>query len=125
MLILVLSAGRLLNRKKDFIQASVDTIYNTFKTRVADGRKKDTAYIDSIAQGRVWIGKRAIGVGLVDRTGTLQDAVDCAARMAKLTNYRTREYPEQKSWLEELTDQSFTAAKPAKSNHKRNRTATI
>jgi protease-4 len=48
-------------------------------------------------------------VGLVDRTGTLQDAIDCAARMAKLSNYRTREYPEQKSWLEELTDQSFTA----------------
>ena len=91
------------------MQASVDTIYNTFMTRVADGRKKDTAYIDSIAQGRVWIGKRAIGVGLVDRTGTLQDAVDCAARLAKLTNYRTKEYPEQKSWLEELTDQSFTA----------------
>lgn len=99
----------LTEQEKRFMQASVDTIYNTFMTRVADGRKKDTAYIDSIAQGRVWIGKRAIGVGLVDRTGTLQDAVDCAARMAKLTNYRTREYPEQKSWLEELTDQSFTA----------------
>ncbi|HEX5151602.1 MAG TPA: signal peptide peptidase SppA [Parafilimonas sp.] len=99
----------LTEQEKRFMQASVDTIYNTFMTRVADGRKKDTAYVDSIAQGRVWIGKRAIGVGLVDRTGTLQDAVDCAARMAKLTNYRTKEYPEQKSWLEELTDQSFTA----------------
>jgi protease-4 len=99
----------LTDQEKRFMQASVDTIYNTFMTRVADGRKKDTAYVDSIAQGRVWMGKRAIGVGLVDRTGTLQDAVDCAARMAKLTNYRTREYPEQKSWLEELTDQSFTA----------------
>ncbi|HEY2727425.1 MAG TPA: signal peptide peptidase SppA, partial [Parafilimonas sp.] len=98
----------LTDQEKNFVQASVDTIYNTFKTRVADGRKKDIAYIDSIAQGRVWIGKRAIGIGLVDRTGTLQDAVDCAARMAKLSNYRTREYPEQKSWLEELTDQSYT-----------------
>ena len=95
--------------ERNFLQASVDTIYATFKTRVADGRKKDTAYIDSIAQGRVWIGKRAIGVGLVDRTGTLQDAVNCAARMAKITNYRTREYPEQKSWLEQLTDQSYSA----------------
>jgi protease-4 len=99
----------LTDQEKRFMQASVDTIYNTFMTRVADGRKRDTAYIDSIAQGRVWVGKRAIGVGLVDRTGTLQDAVDCAARMAKLTNYRTKEYPEQKSWLEELTDQSFAA----------------
>ncbi len=100
----------LTDQEKNFVQASVDTIYNLFKTRVANGRKKDVVYIDSIAQGRVWIGKRAIGVGLVDRTGTLQNAVDCAARMAKLNNYRTKEYPEQKSWLEELTDNgSFSA----------------
>ncbi|HEY1870139.1 MAG TPA: signal peptide peptidase SppA, partial [Chitinophagaceae bacterium] len=97
------------DQEKNFVQASVDTIYNLFKTRVAGGRKKDVVYIDSIAQGRVWIGKRAIGVGLVDKTGTLQDAVDCAARMAGLKNYKTSEYPEQKSWLEQLTDQSFSA----------------
>ncbi len=97
----------LTDQEKRFVQASVDSIYKTFTSRVADGRKRDTVYIDSIAQGRVWIGKRAIGVGLVDRTGSLQDAVDCAARMAKVTDYRTREYPEQKNWLEELTDQSF------------------
>ncbi len=95
--------------EKNFIQASIDTIYNKFKTRVADGRKKDIVYIDSIAQGRVWTGKRGIGVGIVDRTGTLQDAVNCAARMAKISDYRTREYPEQKTWLEELTDQSYSA----------------
>ncbi len=97
----------LTDQEKRFVQASVDSIYQTFTSRVADGRKRDTVYIDSIAQGRVWIGKRAIGVGLVDRTGSLQDAVDCAASMAKLKDYKTREYPEQKSWLEELTDQSF------------------
>lgn len=95
--------------EKNFVQASIDTIYNIFKTRVANGRKKDVVYIDSIAQGRVWTGKRGIGVGIVDRTGTLQDAVDCAARMANIYNYQTKEYPEQKTWLEELTDQSFSA----------------
>lgn len=93
--------------EKRFVQASVDSIYKTFTTRVANGRKKDIAYIDSIAQGRVWIGKRAIGVGLIDRTGSLQDAVDCAARMAKLSSYGTKELPERKGWLEQLTDQSF------------------
>jgi protease-4 len=97
----------LTDQEKRFVQASVDSIYKTFTSRVADGRKRDTVYIDSIAQGRVWIGKRAIGVGLVDRTGSLQDAVDCAARMAKVTDYETREYPEQKTLLEQLTDQSF------------------
>lgn len=95
--------------EKNFVQSSIDTIYNLFKTRVANGRKKNIGYIDSIAQGRVWTGKRGIGVGIVDRTGTLQDAVDCAARMANIYNYRTKEYPEKKSWLEELTDQSFSA----------------
>ncbi len=104
------SASRPLTQpEKNFVQSAIDTIYNTFKTRVADGRKKDVVYIDSIAQGRVWTGKRGIGVGIVDRTGTLQDAVDCAARMANIYNYRTKEYPEKKSWLEELTSQSFSA----------------
>lgn len=94
--------------ERNLMQASVDTIYGLFTSRVANGRKKDTAYIDSIAQGRVWIGNRATAIGLVDRIGSLQDAVDCAARMAKITNYRTREYPEQKSWLEQLTDNSYS-----------------
>ena len=59
-------------------------------------------YIDSIAQGRVWTGTRASQIGLVDRVGTMQDAVDCAARMAKLKDYSTREYPEKKGFLEQL-----------------------
>jgi len=92
--------------EKRFLQASVDSIYNTFKQRVADGRKTDIVFIDSIAQGHVYTGERAITFKLVDRTGTLQDAVDCAARMAKLKTYRTREYPEKKSILEEIFNSS-------------------
>lgn len=88
--------------EKRFMQASVDSIYHTFKTRVADGRKKDINYIDSIAQGRVWTGARGVGVGLTDRIGTLQDAIDCAARMAKLKTYSLKEYPEKRSFLERL-----------------------
>lgn len=95
--------------EKNFVQSTIDTIYNTFKTRVSNGRKLDIVYVDSIAQGRVWTGERAIGVGLVDKTGTLQDAVACAARMAKISDYSTKEYPEKKSWLEQLSDQSFSA----------------
>ena len=88
--------------EKRFMQSSVDSIYNVFKQRVASGRKTHLAFIDSIAQGHVYTGGRAISLKLVDRTGTLQDAVDCAARMAKLKTYRTRDYPEKKSFLEEL-----------------------
>ncbi len=88
--------------EKRFFQAGTDSIYYTFKSRVADGRKKDIGYIDSIAQGRVWTGGRAIQVGLVDRIGTMQDAVNCAAKMAKVSDYGVKEYPEKKSLIEQI-----------------------
>ena len=84
------------------IQNDVDTIYRDFKTRVSDGRKKSMEYIDSIAQGRVWSGTKGLTLGLVDRIGTLQDAIDCAARMAKTDNYRLVEYPEPKGLLDRV-----------------------
>lgn len=88
--------------EKRFFQAATDSIYHTFKSRVAEGRKKDIGYIDSIAQGRVWTGKRGIDAGLVDRIGTLQDAVVSAARMAELDEYRIKEYPEKKTLFEQI-----------------------
>ena len=83
--------------QRKYFQREVDSIYHTFKSRVADGRKKSIEYIDSIGQGRVWSGTRGLELGLVDRIGGLQDAVECAARMAKVTDYRLREYPDPKS----------------------------
>ncbi len=77
-----------------FLQNDVDTIYHTFLSRVAAGRRMSVAQVDSIGQGRVWTGEKAIRIGLVDKLGSLQDAVDCAARMAKLKDYRLKEYPE-------------------------------
>ncbi|GAA4324180.1 signal peptide peptidase SppA [Flaviaesturariibacter amylovorans] len=85
-------------------QREVDRIYSVFKQRVATGRRKDIAYIDSIAQGRVYSGARALELGLVDRIGSLDDAVRCAARLAKTDGYRLREYPEEKGWFSELLD---------------------
>jgi protease IV len=84
------------------VQGAIDTIYTNFKTRVADGRKKDVGFVDSIAQGRIWSGTMGLSLGLVDRIGTLQDAVDCAARMGKTSNYRLVEYPEPKSFLDRI-----------------------
>ena len=83
-----------------YLQSSIDSVYLTFKERVASGRKKDINYIDSIGQGRVWSGSRAIELGLVDRLGGLEDAIACAARMAKTSDYRLREYPEPHNVLE-------------------------
>ncbi|TKK65239.1 signal peptide peptidase SppA [Ilyomonas limi] len=90
--------------ERQFLQNNVDTTYNTFKQRVAAGRNKSMAYIDSIAQGRVWTGARGIPVGIVDRIGTLQDAIAAAAKMAKTSSYYTRDYPEPKGWLEQLLE---------------------
>ena len=90
--------------EKHFFQSSVDSIYHTFKTRVSNGRKKSMDNVDSLAQGRVWTGTHAIKNGLVDRIGTLEDAIECAVRMAKIKNsdYKLREYPEKKSILDQI-----------------------
>ncbi|PZP48482.1 MAG: signal peptide peptidase SppA [Pseudopedobacter saltans] len=89
-------------QEKNLFQYDVDTTYHTFLTRVAEGRKKTIAEVDSIAQGRVWTGKRAISVGLVDANGTLKDAIAYAAKLAKSNSYYIKEYPENKNFLEKL-----------------------
>lgn len=88
--------------QKAFVQREIDSIYQTFKSRVAAGRNKTIEYVDSIGQGRVWSGDKGLQTGLVDRLGNLQDAIDCAARMAKTHDYRLKEYPEPKSLLDLL-----------------------
>ena len=97
------STTRTMNETEQrFMQASVDSVYHTFKSRVAQGRKKSIDYIDSIAQGRVWIGTDAVKVGLVDKIGNLNEAIATAARIAKLKGYSTKAYPESKSFIEEF-----------------------
>jgi protease-4 len=100
--------------EKKMMQATIDVIYAQFKQRVADGRKKDTAYIDSIAQGRVWTGMRAKEIGLVDRFGGLDEAVKCAARLAKLEDYSLREFPQPKN----IFQQFFGMSDPMNYNDK-------
>jgi protease-4 len=89
-----------------FAQRNVEKTYREFKLRVAEGRHKDTAYIETIAQGRVWTGNQGIANGLVDTIGGLDDAIAYAAQKANLKNYRLKEYPESKS-IEEKIEESF------------------
>jgi protease-4 len=106
------SSTRPLNATEQrFMQAGVDSIYHAFKSRVAIGRKKSIEYIDSIAQGRVWIGADAIKIGLVDRIGTLDDAIASAAKMAKLKGYGIKAYPESKSFIESFMEEYKETAK--------------
>ena len=90
--------------EQKFLQAGVDSVYYTFKSRVAVGRQKSVYYIDSIAKGRVWTGADGIKVGLVDKIGTLNDALASAAKMAKLKGYSIKSYPESRSFIEEFFD---------------------
>lgn len=76
------------------MQASVDTIYEIFKNRVATGRKMSMSAVDSIAQGRVWTGEDAKAIGLVDELGDLNRALLSAARKAGVTDYQIVTYPE-------------------------------
>jgi protease IV len=88
--------------EKKYIQTDVDSIYANFLARVSEGRKINKALVDSIAQGRIWTGSTGLELGLVDKIGGLQDAIDCAARMANIKTYRLKEYPEPKNWFEKL-----------------------
>jgi protease-4 len=92
----------------------VEHIYKTFVTHVAAGRKMTFAQVDSIAQGRVWAGSEAIKIGLVDKIGGLTDAIQEAAALAKIDNYKTQNYPEYKKDLNDiLADLPFTQSKAA------------
>ncbi len=83
--------------QRQYLQNDVDTIYHGFKQRVADGRKLSMEFVDSIGQGRIWSGSRALQLGLVDRIGGLDDAIASAARLAKVTSYSLKEFPEPRS----------------------------
>ena len=84
------------------IQNEVNKIYSGFTQKVANGRKKSQAYIDSIGQGRVWSGTEALNNGLVDRLGNIEDAINSAAKKAKLKDFKVVEYPSQIDPLQSL-----------------------
>ena len=75
------------------MQRSIDDTYNDFVGRVSAGRGLAFEAVDEIAQGRVWAGTDAIGIGLVDELGGLNEAIAYAASMVSLDTYRLVEYP--------------------------------
>ena len=80
----------------------IEHIYKTFVTHVAEGRKMTFAQVDAIAQGRVWAGSEAVKIGLVDKIGGLNDAIQEAAILAKTKNYATQNYPEYEKNINDL-----------------------
>ncbi|MFC3199258.1 signal peptide peptidase SppA [Parapedobacter deserti] len=84
------------------LQQEVERIYDTFLQRVVDGRGLSRARVDSIGQGRVWSGQQALDLGLVDRLGSIEDAIAAAAKKAGLADYRLVTYPAMKKPFESL-----------------------
>lgn len=101
----------LTDAEKIILQQEVNKTYSTFTQKVADGRKKSQAYIDSIGQGRVWSGTEAVQNGLVDRLGNIDDAITSAAKKAKLKDYKIVSYPTQVDPLKSLFDTSADKVK--------------
>ena len=87
-----------------YMQASIEDIYDTFVHTVAEGRDLVPEFVDSVAQGRVWSGSDALGIGLVDELGTLTDALKFAAVKvtgdSDLSSWTIAEYPEPRTTLE-------------------------
>ena len=99
------------------MQLYVDDVYERFVGLVAEGRSLETQKVDDMAQGRVWVGTDAIGLGLVDEIGGLREAVDYAASLAGFLSkgdYHVVTCPAQLSQTEQLLD-LFSGKKEAPS----------
>ncbi len=102
----------------DYMQASVERIYDKFTGLVAEGREMTVENVDAIAQGRVWTGAEALEIGLVDEIGTLEDAINyavlCIDGASCVNDVQIAEYPKPLTTLDLLletlggTENAFT-----------------
>lgn len=103
----IMSVNRPLTAGERFIiQKDVNHIYDTFITRVSDGRKMTKTQVDSVGGGHVWVGTDAVRIGLADRLGSFEDAIVAAGKKAKLKTYRVVEFPEKTDPFKSLMDSS-------------------
>ena len=97
--------------EKALIQSRIESGYDTFITRCADGRGMTKAAIDSIGQGRVWTGEHAIEKGLVDELGGIEKAIAVAAKLADLKDYKLVEVSGSKDFLKDLFEKQLDEVK--------------
>ncbi len=90
--------------ERQLMQGMINRGYELFVKRCADGREMTVEDIKTIAEGRVWSGKRAVELGLVDALGSTEDAIAIAARMAGVTDYAVSTYPAKKDAMTELLE---------------------
>lgn len=90
--------------ERALMQNMINRGYDLFVGRCAEGRNMTNEAIRKIAEGRVWSGKRAIEIGLVDKLGNINDAIQTAADMAHLYTYDIAEYPKQTDSMTKLLE---------------------
>ena len=89
-------------------QKSVSQVYNLFLQKVAEYRELPQEKVRQIAQGRVWSGKEAQKIGLIDQIGGLEDAIAFAAERAGLgKNWQIAEFPQNKAWETQILERLF------------------
>ena len=100
--------------EKSIIQTNVNEGYETFTTKAAEGRNMPVDQLKKIASGRVWSGKEAKEIGLVDVLGGFNYAIELAAYAAGIEDdYMVTYYPQLKTPLQEILGQ-FTGDQEAK-----------
>lgn len=88
--------------ERGVMQQYINEGYDTFLDRVAQGRNITKEEVDRVAQGRVWTGTDALRIGLVDRLGGLNEAIELASELAGLPTYQITELPTSKNFWEEI-----------------------
>ncbi|ODS56509.1 MAG: signal peptide peptidase SppA [Acidobacteria bacterium SCN 69-37] len=94
--------------ERERLSDQMRAVYDLFVQRVADGREQPAARIDAVAQGRVWTGRQARELGLVDELGGLEDAIRLAGQRARLdpqAGVQLVVYPPKRSFYEILSRQ--------------------
>lgn len=100
--------GRAFNTDEaNVMQQYVNRGYRLFISRVAAGRHITPEQVDHIGQGRVWTGSQALKIKLVDKLGTLDDAIAEAASRAKLKDYDILSTPNKESWVDQILNSTI------------------
>jgi protease-4 len=94
--------GPLPEEYAEILQQSIEDGYDRFLSVVGEGRGLDKDYVDSVGQGRVWIGARARELRLVDELGDIDAAIAAAAARANLENYDVVEFVDELTPFERL-----------------------
>ena len=96
------------NDFRNEVKSSIKQIYDTFLKRVSNGRGMSKEEVHEIAQGRVWSGKKAKEIGLIDHLGGMDIALERASKLADIEDYKISVYPKYIEDLETIYEELFS-----------------